>query len=227
MPFLFSIVLVGIGLFIRIHISETPAFQRVLTEEVPASIPVVEAVRDYTANVVFGIGAKIAESGLFNIYAVFVITYCVTKLGLPKQIILNGVLVGCALECLTLPLFGALSDRIGRKPVRMGGMIFQALLAILFFMLINTGNTGLIWLAIVLGLAIGHGSVYGAQGAYFSRAVSGPGPLQRALAGAADRADPGRRPVTPDRDASAGGVRQLGLRSRSTWPRWRSCPRSA
>ena len=167
-PFLFSIVLVGIGLFIRIHISETPAFQRVLTEEMPASIPVVEAVRDHTANVVFGIGAKIAESGLFNIYAVFVITYCVTKLGLPKQIILNGVLVGCALECLTLPLFGALSDRIGRKPVYVGGMIFQALLAIPFFMLINTGNTGLIWLAIVLGLAIGHGSVYGAQGAYFS-----------------------------------------------------------
>lgn len=167
-PFLFSIVLVGIGLFIRIHISETPAFQRVLTEEKPASIPVVEAVRDHTANLVFGIGAKIAESGLFNIYAVFVITYCVTKLGLPKQTILNGVLVGCALECLTLPLFGALSDRIGRKPVYVGGMIFQALLAIPFFMLINTGNTGLIWLAIALGLAIGHGSVYGAQGAYFS-----------------------------------------------------------
>jgi MFS family permease len=167
-PFLFSIVLVGIGIFIRIQISETPAFQRVLAEEKPASIPVVEAVRDHSRNIIFGIGAKIAESGLFNIYAVFVITYCVTKLGLPKQTILNGVLVGCAVECLTLPLFGALSDRIGRRVVYAGGMVFQALLAIPFFAMINSGNTSLIWLAIVLGLAIGHGSVYGAQGAYFS-----------------------------------------------------------
>ncbi|SKA38816.1 metabolite-proton symporter [Enhydrobacter aerosaccus] len=168
LPFLFSIVLVGIGLFIRVQISETPAFQRVLREEKRATLPAVEAVRDHGGNVLFGIGAKIAESGLFNIYAVFAITYCVTRLGLPQRTILNGVLVGCALECLTLPLFGLLSDRLGRRPVYIGGMLFQAVLAFPFFLMIDSGQTGLIWLAIALGLAIGHGSVYGAQGAYFS-----------------------------------------------------------
>jgi len=167
-PFLFSIVLVGTGLFIRFKISETPAFKRVLSEEGTASVPVVEAVRNHASNILFGIGAKIAESGLFNIYAVFAITYCKTKLGLPSQTILNGVLVGCALECLTLPLFGALSDRIGRRAVYVGGMIFQVVLALFFFQMLNTGHTGIIWLAIALGLALGHGSVYGAQGAYFS-----------------------------------------------------------
>jgi MFS transporter, MHS family, shikimate and dehydroshikimate transport protein len=167
-PFLFSIVLVGIGLFIRFKISETPAFKRVLAEEGPAGLPVVEAVRNHASNILFGIGAKIAESGLFNIYAVFAITYCKTKLGLPSQTILNGVLVGCALECLTLPLFGALSDRIGRRPVYVGGMLFQVALAFVFFQMLNTGQTALIWLAIALGLALGHGSVYGAQGAFFS-----------------------------------------------------------
>ena len=167
-PFLFSIVLVGIGLFIRFKISETPAFKRVLSEEGAASVPVIEAVRNHASNILFGIGAKIAESGLFNIYAVFAITYCKTKLGLPNQTILNGVLVGCALECLTLPLFGALSDRIGRRTVYVGGMLFQVLLALVFFQMLNTGHTGIIWLAIALGLALGHGSVYGAQGAYFS-----------------------------------------------------------
>ena len=167
-PFLVSIVLVGIGLFIRFRVSETPAFRRVLQEEKPANVPVVEAVRHHYGNILFGIGAKIAESGLFNIYAVFAITYCVTRLGLPKQEILNGVLVGCALECLTLPLFGALSDRIGRRAVYVGGMLFQALLALVFFQMLNTGQTSMIWLAIALGLAVGHGSVYGAQGAYFS-----------------------------------------------------------
>jgi MFS transporter, MHS family, shikimate and dehydroshikimate transport protein len=167
-PFLFSLVLVGIGFFIRFKISETPAFRRVLAEEGPAGLPVVEAVRNHGRNIIFGIGAKIAESGLFNIYAVFAITYCKTKLGLPSQTILNGVLVGCALECLTLPFFGALSDRIGRRAVYVGGMIFQLFLALIFFKMLDTGQTSVIWLAIALGLAIGHGSVYGAQGAYFS-----------------------------------------------------------
>ncbi|MBR0800306.1 MHS family MFS transporter [Bradyrhizobium jicamae] len=167
-PFLVSIVLVGIGIFIRFRISETPAFKRVLKEEGAATVPVVEAVRNYRGNILFGIGAKIAESGLFNIYAVFAITYCKTKLGLPSQTILNGVLVGCALECLTLPFFGALSDRIGHRAVYVGGMVFQVALAFVFFQMLNTGHTGMIWLAIALGLALGHGSVYGAQGAYFS-----------------------------------------------------------
>ena len=133
LPFVFSIVLVAIGLFIRLKISETPAFSRMLAEEKSSTVPAVEALRDHGANVLYGIGAKIAESGLFNIYAVFAISYCVTRLGLPKQTILNGVLLGCALECITLPIFGALSDRFGRKPIYVAGMIFQALLAYPFF----------------------------------------------------------------------------------------------
>jgi metabolite-proton symporter len=168
LPFLFSIVLVGLGLVIRFQISETPAFRRVLAAGKPATVPAYEAIRDHHRNILFGIGAKIAESGLFNIYAVFAITYCVVTLGLPRQVILNGVLLGCALECLTLPYFGALSDRIGRRTVYVWGMIFQLVLAYPFFVMVNSGQTGLIWLAISLGLALGHGSVYGAQGAYFS-----------------------------------------------------------
>lgn len=168
LPFLFSIVLVAVGLFIRFQISETPEFKRVLEEGKTADLPVVEAVRDHRKNIVLGIGAKIAESGLFNIYAVFAIAYCVNVLGLPRQTILNGVLVGCALECFTLPMFGALSDRIGRRAVYIGGLAFQAVLAFVFFLMLDSGDTSLIWLAIALGLAIGHGSVFGAQGAFFS-----------------------------------------------------------
>jgi len=168
LPFLFSIVLVALGLFIRFQISETPAFKRIQEQGETAALPVVEAVRDHRYNVILGTGAKIAESGLFNIYAVFAITYCVNSLGLPRQTILNGVLVGCALECLTLPLFGALSDRIGRRAVYIGGLLFQVALAAVFFAMLDSGNTTSIWLAIALGLAVGHGSVFGAQGAFFS-----------------------------------------------------------
>jgi MFS transporter, MHS family, shikimate and dehydroshikimate transport protein len=167
-PFLLSIVLVGLGLFIRKQISETPAFQKLKAEGNTAKVPVVEAIRDHRGSVGFGILAKIAESGLFNIYAVFAITYCVTKLGLPRTVPLNGVLIGSVLECLALPLFGALSDRIGKRTVYLGGLVFQALLAVPFFSMLDSGQPWLVYLAISLGLAIGHGSVYGAQGAFFS-----------------------------------------------------------
>jgi MFS family permease len=168
LPFIFSIVLVAVGLVIRFQISETPAFRRVLAAGKTAAVPAYEAIRGHGVSIIFGIGAKIAESGLFNIYAVFAITYCVVVLKLPRDIILNGVLLGCALECVALPYFGALSDRIGRRVVYVWGMIFQLLLAWPFFLMLNSGQTALIWLAISLGLALGHGSVYGTQGAYFS-----------------------------------------------------------
>ncbi|UWL61836.1 MHS family MFS transporter [Brucella pseudintermedia] len=168
LPFLLSILLVAVGLFIRFQISETPEFKRILDEGKAADVPVVEAVRNHHRNILLGIGAKIAESGLFNIYAVFAIAYCVNVLGLPRGVILNGVLVGCAFECLTLPFFGALSDRIGRRAVYIGGLLFQAALAFVFFAMLDSGNVAYIWLAIALGLAVGHGSVFGAQGAFFS-----------------------------------------------------------
>jgi MHS family shikimate/dehydroshikimate transporter-like MFS transporter len=82
--------------------------------------------------------------------------------------ILNGVLLACALECLTLPLFGYLSDRFGRRTIYVTGMVLQAGLAFPFFMMLNSGQTETIYLAIALGLALGHGSVYGAQGAFFA-----------------------------------------------------------
>lgn len=168
LPFLASIVLVLLGLFIRFQISESPVFKQVLEEGEAAEIPLVEAVRSHRPNIILGIGAKIAESGLFNVYAVFAITYCVSVLGLPRTLILNGVLFGCALECFTLPMFGALSDRFGRKPVYIFGLVFQAALALVFFTMLDTKETTMIWLAIALGLAVGHGSVFGAQGAFFA-----------------------------------------------------------
>ncbi len=168
LPFLFSVVLVAVGLFIRFQISETPEFKKVLAKGETAAVPVIEAVNSHPRNVLLGIGAKIAESGLFNIYAVFAIAYCVDVLGLPRQTILNGVLVGCALECFTLPVFGALSDRVGRRAVYIGGLLFQVALAFVFFAMLDSGSVTYIWLAIALGLAVGHGSVFGAQGAFFA-----------------------------------------------------------
>lgn len=167
-PFLLSLILLGVGMFIRSQIEETPAFKRMKREGNQARLPVIEALRHHLRDIGFGIGAKIAESGLFNIYAVFAISYCVNVLGLKSQVILFAILLACLLESFTLPLFGYMADRFGKKRVYIGGMILQALLAWPFMLMLASGNLAWIYLAIALGLALGHGSTFGAQGVFFS-----------------------------------------------------------
>ena len=169
-PFLVSVLLIGVGLFIRLKILETPAFSQVKESGTEARMPMVEVLRDYPKNVLLTMGARLSEGQVFNIFAVFALTYATTQLELTRSTVLYGVLIGAAVECLTLPVFGALADRFGRRPVYMGGAAFCALFAFPFFWLLETRNTGLIWLALALGFAIGHGAMWGPQASFFSEA---------------------------------------------------------
>ena len=168
LPFLGSLVLVALGLFIRFRISESPAFLAAAKSRAPARLPVAEALDKHWRRIALGIGAKVAESGLYNIYAVFAITYAVTVHHLSKGMVLNGILVACICECVTLPVFGWLADRIGRKPVYLFGALGQAAFAVPFFWLMDSANASAIWLAVAIGLGLGHGAMFGAQGAFFS-----------------------------------------------------------
>ncbi len=169
-PFLVSVLLIGVGLFIRLKILETPAFSQVKESGNEARIPIVEVFRTYPKNVLLTMGARLSEGQIFNILAVFAITYATSQLELTRSVVLYGVIFGAAIECLTLPVFGAFADRIGRRPVYMGGAAFCALFAFPFFWLLDTENTILIWLALALGLAIGHSAMWGPQASFFSEA---------------------------------------------------------
>ncbi|MEV1238691.1 MFS transporter [Nonomuraea sp. NPDC050022] len=168
LPFLASIALVAVGFYIRLRVSESPEFVKMRAEREVRKLPAKELFADYTGKVLLSIVAKVAESGLFNVYYVVAIAYVTTELGLPRGPVLMAVLIACLAECLTLPLFGALSDRIGRRKVYVGGAVFQLLLAVPFFLLVQTGSLPLMTLAMLLGLAVGHGSMYGAQAALFA-----------------------------------------------------------
>ena len=170
LPFLVSVLLIGVGLFIRLKILETPAFSQVKESGTEARMPMVEVFRDYPKNVLLTMGARLSEGQVFNIFAVFAITYATTQLELTRSTVLYGVLIGAAVECLTLPVFGAFADRFGRRPVYMGGAAFCALFAFPFFWLLDTENKGLIWLALALGFAIGHSAMWGPQASFFSEA---------------------------------------------------------
>ncbi|WP_406143349.1 MFS transporter [Streptomyces sp. NBC_01012] len=168
LPFLASILLVGVGVWMRLHVTESPEFVKMREDREVQSLPVREVLTRRTRTVVLSVLAKIAESGLFNIYYVVAITYVTAELDLPKGPVLLAVLIACAVECLTLPLFGALSDRIGRRKVYVAGALFQAVLALPFFLLIETGQFWAYAVGMTLGLGIGHAAMYGAQGALFS-----------------------------------------------------------
>lgn len=167
-PFLLTIVLLVLGVIIRMQIAETPDFEAIRSRGEMEKLPIVTAIRGHWLNILLGIGGRIAESGLFNIYAVFAIAYCVTAVKVPRRTVLYGMILASILECLTLPFFGWLSDKYGRKPVFAGGMIYQAILAWPFFMMLNTGSAIWIGLALILALTIGHASVSGPQGAFYS-----------------------------------------------------------
>jgi len=167
-PFLLSVILVGVGLFIRLRIQETPAFSRVKDAGEEARLPLLDAIRTHPGNILLAMGARIAENGFFYVYSVFALVYVTEQLNLSRGTILNGVLLATVCEFFAIPAFGALSDRLGRRPVYMAGAAFSALFAFPFFWLLDTRQTSLVWLAVVLGLGVGHGAMYGPQASFFS-----------------------------------------------------------
>ena len=166
-PFLFGILLTGIGYFIRMQILESPVFEQAKKEKPLSKMPVLEVLKTHPGNVFLAMGARLAENAFFYIFTVWVLSYATQQHGLPKSVLLNGVLLGSAVQLVTIPFFGALSDRMGRRPVYLGGAFVLLLMAFPFFWLVDTKSTALIWVAIIVGM-IGHSAMYGPQAAFFS-----------------------------------------------------------
>ena len=167
-PFLMSILLVGVGLIIRLRIEESPAFTRLKEARIEARRPVVELLRTQPKEVILAMGARLAENGAFYIYTVFVLVYGTEKVKLDRQTVLNGVLIAAACALVAIPFCGALSDRLGRRPVYLFGAGVTALFAYPLFWLLDTGSTPLVWLALVAALVFAHSPMYGPQAAFLS-----------------------------------------------------------
>ncbi|MBA3472592.1 MAG: MHS family MFS transporter [Rubrobacter sp.] len=165
-PFLLSILLVAVGLYIRLAILETPAFRQVQETQTEARMPIMDVLRTNLKGVLLVIGMRIAENGSFFIFSVFVLSYATEQLGLARSLVLAGVMIAATIQLFAVPVWGALSDKIGRRPVYLFGAAFTLLFAFPSFWLINTQATILVWLAIVLALAVGHAAMYGPQAAF-------------------------------------------------------------
>jgi metabolite-proton symporter len=167
-PFLFSVVMVVVGLFIRLRIAETPAFRRVQETGGGARMPLIEVLRNHPRNVLLAMGMRVCENVFGYIIMVFALAYGTEQLGLPRNAILLATLAAASVGVFSFLGFGALSDRVGRRPVYMGGALFSLLFAFPFFWLLNSGSLVLVWLAIIVGYAVAIGSQFGVQPAFFS-----------------------------------------------------------
>jgi MHS family shikimate/dehydroshikimate transporter-like MFS transporter len=166
-PFLLSVVLIAIGLFVRLRILETPSFARVKDERRESRVPLLDVFREHPREIVIGMGMRFAQNVVFYIYTVFVLSYGERTLGYPRPVMLRGVMLASLLGLVAIPLWSHLSDRIGRKPVYLFGVAFSLLIVFPFFWLMERGP-GFVALALVLAMNVGHDSMYGPMAAYLS-----------------------------------------------------------
>ena len=166
-PFLLSGVLVLVGLWIRLSIAESPLFSEVAAKDTKAKTPIVEVLRKHPKRVLLAIGARVGVDVAFYTFVLFVTTYVVTYLHLPKSYALNAVLIAAACQVVLIPWFGRLSDRFGRRPVYLFGAIGAAIWVFVFFALLDTGSFLLILLAVVVALFF-HAAMYGPQAAFIA-----------------------------------------------------------
>lgn len=167
-PFLASIVLVVVGLIVRLKVEEPKAFTDVVKSGERVKVPVFEVIRYYPKQILVGIGARFSESITFNVYNAFILTYTTTVLGLSSTYALNGLLISSVIGFFVIPFAGKLSDKYGRRPIFAGGAAVALVTAFPVFALIDSGVEQLIWLAIMLGWALGACAMFGPEAAFFA-----------------------------------------------------------
>jgi MFS transporter, MHS family, shikimate and dehydroshikimate transport protein len=166
-PFLVSIILLAIGTFVRSRIPETPVFERLKIRGDLSSNPFGEAVGKNARTFLIAVGLKLSEVSWVYMLTVFVVVYATTKLGLPKPFLLDAVMYAALLELISLPLFGWLSDKIGRRPLYILGALFTIAFAFPLFWMLESMSTVLVFTAIVIAMNFGHGMMFGLESCYF------------------------------------------------------------
>ena len=165
-PFLISFLLVGVGMFVRLKLVETPKFREVRDHDEVLEMPILDVLRRDWKNFLIAVGLKLTEVAWVYILTVFIVFYAASRLGLSRSIILDAVLYAALLELITIPLFGILSDKVGRKPMYAAGAILSALLAFPLFTLLDTRDTLTITLTIAVVMSFTHGLMFGPQAAF-------------------------------------------------------------
>ena len=166
LPFLASALLIAIGLFVRLRLVETPAFARVKEEAAVAHMPLLDVITKQPRTFLIAVGLKVSEVAWVYILTVFSIVYATKTLDLPRSLILNAILLAAALELVTMPLFGWLSDKVGRRPMYFAGSAVSAACALVLFGLLDTRDPTTVVVTIAVIMSLTHAMMFGPQAAF-------------------------------------------------------------
>ncbi|MBV9561465.1 MAG: MHS family MFS transporter [Bradyrhizobium sp.] len=170
-PFALSIVLVGVGLWIRLGILETPVFRQVVRDNKIEKAPLLEVIRKHPKEIILSALVRMAEQAPFYVFTAFIFAYGVGTLKMPRNLILTAVLVAACVSFITIPLSGYISDRIGRRKMYLIGAAVTGLFGFLYFGMVDTALPSAVFIAIVLSL-IPHDMMYGPQAALIAEAFT-------------------------------------------------------
>ncbi|ADI78156.1 Putative MFS family transporter (plasmid) [Pantoea vagans C9-1] len=171
-PFLLSLVLVIFGLWLRRGVEETPTFVAMQEQEKTTHTPLKEVFVNYPKQLFIAGGSRIGSDVLYALVVVFTLTYVTTVLQLPRPLALMATMLGAIVNAITVPMFGALSDKWGRRPVYITGALLAVVWSFLFFVLLDSSHPVLIVLAVIGGLLI-HAMMYGPQAAFVTEQFPG------------------------------------------------------
>jgi MFS family permease len=171
-PFALSLVLVGVGLYIRMGILETPVFAKLLAERKVDRTPMLTVIKRHPKEILLSALARMAEQAPFYIFTAFIFSYGIETLHVSRNFLLAAVLSASLLSFVSIPLFGHLSDHIGRKNMYMIGAVATGVFGFIYFAMLNAGSEAVIFLAVVLSL-IPHDMLYGPQAALIAESFTG------------------------------------------------------
>jgi metabolite-proton symporter len=171
-PFAVSLVLVGVGLYIRLGILETPVFAKLLEERQVERTPMLTVIKRHPREILLSAFARMAEQAPFYIFTAFIFSYGIETLHVSRNFLLTAVLSASVLSFISIPLFGHISDRIGRKNMYMIGAVTTGVFGFIYFALLHTGSEAIIFLAIILSL-LPHDMMYGPQAALIAESFTG------------------------------------------------------
>jgi metabolite-proton symporter len=170
-PFALSIILIGIGLWIRLGILETPVFQQLLNEDKIEKAPIIEVFKKQPKEIILSALLRMGQQAPFYIFTAFIFAYAVGTLHMSRNLILSAVLVASCVSFVSIPLFGHMSDRVGRRKTYLIGAVATGLFGFLYFGMVDTAIPSAVFIAIVLSL-IPHDMQYGPQAALIAEAFT-------------------------------------------------------